>query len=76
MVCNMISTGAMVRLGYVFSNLMVNVHVKNRKLIERGVSILQISAGVDREIAIHALRTAGMRVPVALVMLKTGCERT
>jgi N-acetylmuramic acid 6-phosphate etherase len=76
LVCNMISTGAMVRLGYVFDNLMVNVHVKNRKLIERGVSILQISAGVDRETAVHALRTAGMRVPVALVMLKTGASKS
>jgi N-acetylmuramic acid 6-phosphate etherase len=76
LVCNMISTGAMVRMGYAFGNLMVNVHVKNRKLIERGVSILQISAGIDRETAVHALKTAGMRVPVALVMLKTGATRS
>ena len=35
MVLNMISTGAMTRLGYVYGNLMVNVWTKNEKLVER-----------------------------------------
>jgi N-acetylmuramic acid 6-phosphate etherase len=40
MVLNMITTGAMTRLGYVYENLMVNVHMQNSKLVERGIRIL------------------------------------
>ena len=35
LVCNMLTTGAFTRLGYVYGNLMVNVHLKNKKLLER-----------------------------------------
>ena len=72
MVLNMLSTGAMARLGYVFGNLMVNVHLKNRKLARRGISILRDAAAVDEARARRALRAAGNRVPVALVMLQAG----
>ena len=70
LILNMLSTGAMARLGYVYGNLMVNVHVKNRKLWERGVSILERAASVERAAADRALKAAGRSVPVALVMLK------
>ena len=72
MVLNMLTTGAMTRLGHVYGNLMVNVSLKNKKLIERGITILQKAAGVDRERAQHALKTSNGSVPVALVMIKTG----
>jgi N-acetylmuramic acid 6-phosphate etherase len=72
MILNMLSTGAMARLGYVYGNLMVNVHLKNKKLFERGITILQQSAGVERSVAEGALKKAGNRVPVALVMLLAG----
>lgn len=75
LVLNMLSTGAMMRLGYVYSNLMVNLHLKNKKLVERGLTILQVAAGVDRAGAERALHAAGDSVPTALVMLKTGCTR-
>lgn len=75
LVLNMLSTGAMTRLGYVYGNLMVNVHLKNRKLVERGLTILKRAAGLDREAARKALRDAGNSVPVALVMRKTGVGR-
>jgi N-acetylmuramic acid 6-phosphate etherase len=75
LVLNMLTTGAMTRLGYVYGNLMVNVHLKNRKLVERGLSILEGAAGLDREAAKRALKAAGNSVPVALVMLKTGLGR-
>ncbi|MGH9509310.1 MAG: N-acetylmuramic acid 6-phosphate etherase [Terriglobales bacterium] len=75
MVLNMLSTGAMARLGYVYGNLMVNVHRKNRKLRERGLSILQQAARINRTKAERALRAAGGSVPVALVMLKAGVTR-
>ena len=44
MVLNMITTGAMTRLGYVYENLMVNVHMQNSKLVERGIRILMAPA--------------------------------
>lgn len=75
MVLNMITTGAMTRLGYVYGNLMVNLRLKNEKLSERGVTILQWAAGLDRETARDALQRAGNDVPVALVMQKAGVTR-
>ena len=70
LICNMLSTGAMARLGYVYGNLMVNLRPKNKKLFERAVTIVESVAGVNREVAARALKAAGMQVPIALVMLK------
>ncbi len=75
LILNTLSTGAMARMGYVYGNLMVNVHVKNKKLLERGIAILECAAGVEHAAAEHALKAAGSNVPVALVMLKTGLSR-
>ncbi len=72
MVCNMLTTGAMARLGYVYDDHMVNVHTNNTKLMERGIAILMKAADTDRESALTALRAAKMKVPVALVILKIG----
>jgi N-acetylmuramic acid 6-phosphate etherase len=75
MVLNMLSTGAMARLGYIYRNLMVNVHTKNEKLVERGLGILEMAAGVDRSAAARALMASGNQVAVALVMLKAGVTK-
>jgi N-acetylmuramic acid 6-phosphate etherase len=75
MVLNMLTTGAMARLGYIYGNLMVNVHTKNEKLVARALGILEKAAGVDAASAARALKTAGNQVAVALVMLKTGLDR-
>jgi N-acetylmuramic acid 6-phosphate etherase len=72
LVLNTITTGAMTRLGYVFGNLMVNLHLKNEKLVERGIGIVQKATGADREHAEAALKSAENQVPVAIVMLKVG----
>ena len=71
MVLNMLTTGAMTRLGYVYGNLMVNVHPSNSKLVDRALRILQDGAGIDRAAAVRALEDSGKSVPVALVMLET-----
>jgi N-acetylmuramic acid 6-phosphate etherase len=76
LICNMLTTAAMARLGYVYSNLMVNLHLKNRKLLERGFFILGSLANVDREAALQALERADMSVPLALVMLKSGVSKS
>src|SRR6202041_4151655 len=70
MVLNMITTGAMTRLGYVYENLMVNVHMKNAKLVERGIGVLMKLCGIDRETAIRTIKAAGKSIPIAVVMLK------
>lgn len=72
MILNMLSTGAMARLGYVYGNLMVNLRTKNEKLLERGIGILEKAAALNRNQARRLLTAAGNRVPVALVMAKTG----
>lgn len=69
MICNMLTTGAMTRLGYVYGNLMVHLHLSNEKLVERGISIVQQVAKVDRNLALSTLEAADMKVGVALVML-------
>ncbi len=75
LICNMITTGAMTRLGLVYGNLMVNVHPKNEKLVERAIGILEKAAGAERKNAARALKTAANSVPVALIMLKAGVSK-
>ena len=75
MVLNMLSTGAMARLGYIYGNLMINVDSKNQKLVQRGLAILEKAAGVDRQVATKALKAAKHQIPIALIMLKTGASR-
>lgn len=75
MICNMISTAAMAKLGYVYSNLMINMRLKNRKLRERGLFILETLADIDRETALRTLELANSDLSVALVMLKSHTSR-
>jgi N-acetylmuramic acid 6-phosphate etherase len=75
LVLNMLSTGAMARLGYVYGNLMVYLHVKNSKLAERGLGILEGATGVSRVRAMQALKTAHDSVPAALVMMEAGVSQ-
>jgi N-acetylmuramic acid 6-phosphate etherase len=76
MVLNMISTGAMTRLGYVYGNLMVSVWTKNEKLVQRAVRIVEQATGADHETAARALKDSGNRTPVAVVMLAAGVARS
>lgn len=75
MVLNMISTGAMSRLGLVYGNLMVNVVPKNEKLTQRAMAILERASGADPGEVRGALEASGHRTPVALVMLVAGVSR-
>ncbi len=74
-VLNMLSTGAMVRLGYVYGNLMVNLRQKNTKLTERAATIVERAVGLSRDRAREALRRAGNDVPIAIIMVKVGLSR-
>jgi N-acetylmuramic acid 6-phosphate etherase len=76
MVLNMISTGAMARLGYVYGNLMVQVWTKNEKLVQRAIRILEQATGANHDAAARALKASGNRTPVALVMLAAGATKS
>ena len=75
MILNTITTGAMTRLGYVYDNLMVNVHMKNAKLVERGIRVLMQLCDIDRETAIRTIKSAGKSIPIAVVMLKANVDK-
>ena len=75
MVLNILSTSAMVRLGYVYGNLMVNLHRKNSKLAERSLNILQQALGIREGKASGVLRNSRNNVPVAIVMSKANVKR-
>ncbi len=74
MVLNMLSTGVMIRMGKVYSNLMVDVKATNQKLCARAVSIVRSATGASREIAAGALETAHYAVKTAIIMLLCGVD--
>jgi len=76
LVLNMLSTGAFVRLGYVFGNLMVNVQPKNTKLVDRARRIVAQATGVSYERAGRVLEEAGNRVRTAILMAGIGIDRS
>ena len=69
LVLNMISTGAMIRIGKVYSNLMVDVEATNAKLIERQVSIVMEATECDRATAQSALEACDRHCKTAIVMV-------
>lgn len=72
MVLNMLSTGAMIRLGKVYGNLMVDVKPSNEKLIRRCVTIVCTAAECDEQTAVTALEACGYRPKIAIVMVLCG----
>lgn len=72
---NMLTTGAMVRLGKTYGNLMVDLKATNKKLIDRGERIVMEVAGVNRASARTSLEGAGGKVRTAIVMAAKGCSR-
>jgi len=74
LVLNTITTGAMVLLGKVHGNLMVDLQVTCRKLQDRGERILMATAEVNRERARELLKEADGQVKTALVMAHLGID--
>jgi N-acetylmuramic acid 6-phosphate etherase len=74
MVLNTITTSAMVRLGKVFGNLMVDLQVTCEKLRDRGERILMETLGLDRPQAATLLESAHGHVKTAIVMGKHGLD--
>ena len=59
MVLNMLSTGAMIKLGKVYGNLMVDVRPSNEKLVNRCVSIVKSATGKPEKEVVAALEQCG-----------------
>ena len=74
LVLNMLSTGVLIRLGYVYSNLMVNVQPTNTKLADRAARIIASVTGVSEAQAERLLHEAGS-VKIAIVMHRLGLTR-
>jgi N-acetylmuramic acid 6-phosphate etherase len=72
LVLNTISTGAMVGLGKVYGNLMVDLMAWSDKLVDRGERIVMECTGVDRAAARAAIAAAGGSVKLAIVMTRAG----
>jgi len=74
-VLNTISTGAMIRMGYVYGNLMVNVQPRNAKLEARAIRIIVAAGGVGAPRAAELLGMSGRSVKTAIVMARLGMDR-
>ena len=74
MVLNMITTTAMIQLGKVYQDMMVDLRMNSKKLEERAKRVLMIATGVDYETASDALGNAGGHVKSALIMIE--CKAT
>jgi N-acetylmuramic acid 6-phosphate etherase len=75
LVLNLISTTAMIQLGYVRGNRMTNMRARNSKLQARAVRIVQSETGLDDAAATTALEAGGGDVAPASVMVRSGASR-
>ncbi len=74
LVLNLLSTGAMVRLGKTYGNLMVDVAATNAKLRDRATRIVMEAAGVSPERAAEALESANWHAKTAILMARLGVD--
>ncbi len=70
LVLNAISTAVMIRLGHVYSNLMIDMPATNEKLRSRAVRMVELAAGVTRPVAVRALGDANGSVKLATIIAK------
>lgn len=75
MVCNMLTTATMVKMGKVYSNLMVDVKTSNEKLVERAKRIIIIATNTDYDTAAKFLEEADNSVKLAIFMIKSGLDK-
>jgi N-acetylmuramic acid 6-phosphate etherase len=72
LVLNMLTTAAMVKLGKVYENMMVDLQLTNRKLVERAKRIVALATGISYERASLILEQSGGHVKTAIMMAATG----
>ncbi len=76
MILNMITTAAMIRLGKVYENMMIDLQLTNLKLKERAKRIVMTITGIGYEAAADSLEKADGQVKTALVMVKANISKT
>jgi N-acetylmuramic acid 6-phosphate etherase len=76
LVLNTLTTGAMIRIGKTYGNLMVDLRAWNDKLVDRSQRIVMEAAGVDRSAARNAIEAADGSVKTAIVMARRGVARS
>ncbi|WP_044178809.1 N-acetylmuramic acid 6-phosphate etherase [Phytobacter massiliensis] len=74
LVLNMISTGAMVKFGKVYQNLMVDMKASNIKLVDRACRMVIEATGASRDEAEAVLRQTDFEVKPAILMILTGLD--
>jgi len=75
MVLNMLSTGAMIRIGKVYKNYMIDVRAMNLKLVDRANRIISEIAGISIEEAAKYFAKSGKKVRTACVMAIKNCTK-
>ncbi|MGI1690504.1 N-acetylmuramic acid 6-phosphate etherase [Thermoanaerobacter uzonensis] len=75
LVLNMLSTGAMIKLGKVYSNLMVDVRATNEKLINRAKRIVKLATDADEKIIEKILKETNYNVKLTILMILTGLNQ-
>ena len=75
LVLNMISTSVMIKLGKVYSNLMVDVRATNEKLVQRAKRIVRQATSAPDSIIEQTLGETGFNVKLAIVMILTGLAK-
>ena len=74
LVLNMLTTASMIRLGKVYENMMIDLQMTNKKLVERSKRIVMTITGLSYDDASRHLELSGGHVKTALVMIKAGCS--
>lgn len=69
LVLNMLTTASMIRLGKVYENMMIDLQMTNRKLVERSKRVVMTVTNVDYDTAEKVLKEAGGHVKTAIVMI-------
>jgi N-acetylmuramic acid 6-phosphate etherase len=75
LVLNTLTTGAMIRLGKIYGNLMVDLRAWNDKLVDRGQRIVMETTGLDRGAAKRVIEAADGSVKTAIVMARRGVAK-
>ena len=75
LVLNTLTTGAMIRLGKIYGNLMVDLRAWNAKLVDRSQRILMETTGLGRDESRAVLEASGGSVKTAIVMARRGVDR-
>lgn len=75
LILNMLTTGSMIKMGKVYSNLMVDVRASNQKLNERAKRIIRDATGIDRDQAEYLLRETNYDVKLSIFIAKTGLDK-